>query len=99
MTETNKLDYQRVDSRQYETPDTSGEGNTAHEYTQGQEYQQVTMNTDQTVDFLNTKKLVGTPTGLERNDTPYTILVTAAGIAGLALIGGIVARRRRRRME
>ena len=52
-----------------------------------------------TVTFTNHKELVGPPTGLERNDTPYTILVTVAGIAGLALIGGIVARRRRRRME
>lgn len=40
------------------------------------------------------------PTGLESNHTtPYTLMVTAAGIAGLALIGGIVVRRRRRRME
>ena len=51
---------------------------------------------DTTVTFINRKELVGPPTGLERNDTPYTILVTVAGIAGLALIGGIVARRRRR---
>ena len=49
--------------------------------------------------FINTRN-IPTPTGLESNHTaPYTILVTVAGIAGLALIGGIVARRRRRRME
>ena len=54
---------------------------------------------DTTVTFTNRKELVGPPTGLERNATPYTILVTVAGIAGLALIGGILARRRRRRME
>ena len=52
-----------------------------------------------TVKFINTRN-IPTPTGLESNHTtPYTLMVTAAGIAGLALIGGIVARRRRRRME
>ena len=51
------------------------------------------------INFLNERDVVA-PTGLESNHTaPYTILVTVAGIAGLALIGGIVARRRRRRME
>ena len=54
---------------------------------------------DYTVEFANNRNPVA-PTGLESNHTaPYTILVTVAGIAGLALIGGIVARRRRRRME
>lgn len=48
----------------------------------------------------NNQKNVTPPTGLESNHTtPYTLMVTAAGIAGLALIGGIVVRRRRRRME
>lgn len=52
------------------------------------------------VDVYNDRPVVA-PTGLESNHTtPYTLMVTAAGIAGLALIGGIVAaRRRRRRME
>ena len=55
---------------------------------------------DVTVNFENYRPVVA-PTGLESNHTtPYTLMVTAAGIAGLALIGGIVtARRRRRRME
>ena len=42
------------------------------------------------------------PTGLESNHTtPYVLMITAAGMAGLVLIGGIVARRirRRRRQE
>ncbi|WP_294497702.1 fibro-slime domain-containing protein [uncultured Gemmiger sp.] len=40
------------------------------------------------------------PTGLESNHTtPYVLMITAAGMAGLALIGGIVARRIRRRRE
>ena len=58
-----------------------------------------TTDKDYTIAYTNHLDPV-TPTGLESNHTaPYTILVTVAGIAGLALIGGIVARRRRRRME
>ena len=57
------------------------------------------MNENHTVAYTNRLDPVA-PTGLESNHTaPYTILVTVAGIAGLALIGGILARRRRRRME
>lgn len=57
------------------------------------------MTSEQHVYFMNFRDVV-TPTGLESNHTtPYTLMVTAAGIAGLALIGGIVVRRRRRRME
>ena len=49
--------------------------------------------------FTNARQAVA-PTGLESNHTtPYVLMITAAGMAGLALIGGIVARRRRRRME
>lgn len=52
-----------------------------------------------TVRFEN-KKSVTPPTGLESNHTrPYTLMVTAAGIAGLALIGAIVNRCIRRRRE
>ena len=57
------------------------------------------MNENHTVAYTNRLDPVA-PTGLESNHTaPYTILVTVAGVAGLALIGGIVARRRRHRME
>lgn len=87
VTETNKSDYTIAESR-------LDKGNFAEI-----DNQTATMTADHSIDFRNTKNLVGPPTGLERNDTPYTILVTVAGIAGLALIGGIVARRRRRRME
>lgn len=60
---------------------------------------QLLMTSEQHVYFMNFRDVV-TPTGLESNHTtPYTLMVTAAGIAGLALIGGIVVRRRRRRME
>ena len=50
-----------------------------------------------TIDFQNYRAPVA-PTGLESNHTtPYVLMITAAGMAGLALIGGIVARRIRRR--
>lgn len=51
------------------------------------------------VTFNNEREAVA-PTGLESNHTaPYTLMITAVGIAGLALIGSIVARRVRRRRE
>lgn len=51
------------------------------------------------INFLNERKVVA-PTGLESNHTtPYVLMITAAGMAGLALIGGIVARRVRRRRQ
>lgn len=43
---------------------------------------------------------VVTPTGLESNHTkPYALMVGAGALAGLALVGGILARRARRRRE
>ena len=52
-----------------------------------------------TVIFTNHREAVA-PTGLESNHTtPYVLMITAAGMAGLALIGGIVARRIRRRRQ
>ena len=57
------------------------------------------MTQDQECDFVNIRKVVA-PTGLESNHTtPYVLMITAAGMAGLALIGGIVARRIRRRRQ
>ena len=54
---------------------------------------------DYTIEFANNRNPVA-PTGLESNHTtPYVLMITAAGMAGLALIGGIVARRIRRRRE
>ena len=51
------------------------------------------------INFLNERKVVA-PTGLESNHTtPYVLMITAAGMAGLALIGGIVTRRIRRRRQ
>lgn len=52
-----------------------------------------------TVIFTNERAAVA-PTGLESDHTaPFALMVTAAGIAGLALIGAIVNRRIRRRRE
>ena len=54
---------------------------------------------DITITFTNNRQAVA-PTGLESNHTtPYVLMITAAGMAGLALIGGIVARRIRRRRQ
>ena len=94
VTEATVEGYTTVEHREYATESTEPEN-----FTEGPRSDMVTMNQDYTIEFRNTKNLVGPPTGLERNDTPYTIMVTAAGIAGLALIGGMVVRRRRRRME
>lgn len=59
----------------------------------------IEMNQDQECDFYNFRPVVP-PTGLESNHTaPYTLIVTAAGLAGLALIGAVVSRRLRRRRE
>ena len=54
---------------------------------------------DVTVTYQNDRAAVA-PTGLESNHTtPYVLMITAAGMAGLALIGGMAARRIRRRRE
>ena len=94
VTEQQENNGYTVSSQSYETG-TTGEGlqpNKAEQTVQE-------ISKDYTVEFANNRNPVA-PTGLESNHTaPYTILVTVAGIAGLALIGGIVARRRRRRME
>ena len=59
----------------------------------------IIMEADHSYQFANFRPAVA-PTGLESNHTtPYVLMVTAAGMAGLALIGGIVARRIRRRRE
>ena len=68
-------------------------------YTKGKTASEIAMTADRTVHFVNYRGVVA-PTGLESNHTkPYALMITAAGIAGLALIGSIVARRVRRRRE
>lgn len=59
----------------------------------------VTTDADHKVDFKNFRDVVA-PTGLETNHTkPYALMVGAGALAGLALVGGILARRARRRRE
>lgn len=54
---------------------------------------------DMTITVTNNRKVVA-PTGLEDDHTaPFTLMVTASAIAGLALIGAVVNRRLRRRRE
>lgn len=100
VTETTTGQGYTVESRQYLT-ETPGSGSTTGNSSKfvEQSYQSVTMNDDYTVEFCNTRDVVA-PTGLESNHTkPYTLMVAAAGAAGLALVGAAVARYLRRRRQ
>ena len=100
VTETTTGQGYTVKSRQYLT-ETPGSGSTTGNGSQfvEQSYQSVTMNDNYTVEFRNTRDVVA-PTGLESNHTkPYTLMVAAAGAAGLALVGAAVARYLRRRRQ
>ena len=73
---------------------TSGVGNV-----NGHSYSTTSLTKDTVVTFENHREVV-TPTGLESNHTkPYALMVGAGALAGLALVGGILARRARRRRE
>ncbi len=51
------------------------------------------------VAYTNTL-VVSTPTGLNNNNnTPYTLMLTLSAFAGMALVGGLLAQRRRVRCE
>ena len=96
--EEDRTDYTEQ-VRQYVTPPEEGEEEIGAFFTNGNTATIETMNDDYTVDFQNFRDVVA-PTGLESNHTtPYVLMITAAGMAGLALIGGIVARRIRRRRQ
>ena len=100
VTETTTGQGYTVKSRQYltETPESGDTTGNSSEFVQ-QSCQSVTMNDDYTVEFRNTRDVVA-PTGLESNHTkPYTLMVAAAGAAGLALVGAAVARYLRRRRQ
>lgn len=100
VTETTTGQGYTVESRQYLT-ETSGSGSTTGNGSQfaKQSNQSVAMDADYTVEFRNTRDVVA-PTGLESNHTkPYTLMVAAAGAAGLALVGAAVARYLRRRRQ
>lgn len=87
VTETDRSGYTTVESRL----DTDAFGSVDN--------QTADMTSNHTMDFRNTKNVVEVPTGLERNDKPYALMIGVAVLAGMALAGGIVVRRRRRWME
>lgn len=90
--ETDRSDYTEK-SRQYQTG-----AETLPNYTEVC-YQERMMTGNYTFDFENIRDVVA-PTGLEDNHTkPFGLMVGVAVMAGLALVGGAVVRRRRRWME
>ncbi len=101
VTETTTGQGYTVESRQYlttETPESGGILDLRPGFA-SKETQKVVMDADYTVEFRNTRDVVA-PTGLESNHTkPYTLMVAAAGAAGLALVGAAVARYLRRRRQ
>lgn len=100
VTETTTGQGYTVESRKYltETPESGSTTGNRSEFVE-QSQQSVTMDDDYTVEFHNTRDVVA-PTGLESNHTkPYTLMVAAAGAAGLALVGAAVARYLRRRRQ
>lgn len=101
VTETTTGQGYTVESRQYlttETPESGGILDLRPGFAI-KNPREVTMNDDYTVEFRNTRDVVA-PTGLESNHTkPYTLMVAAAGAAGLALVGAAVARYLRRRRQ
>lgn len=100
VTETTTGQGYTVKSRKYltETPESGDTTGNRSEFVE-QSQQSVTMDDDYTVEFHNTRDVVA-PTGLESNHTkPYTLMVAAAGAAGLALVGAAVARYLRRRRQ
>ena len=94
VTEQQENNGYTVSSQYYET------GSAGKVLTPGAATQTVdSIDNDYTVEFANNRNPVA-PTGLESNHTaPYTLMITAAGIAGLALVGSMMARRVRRRRE
>lgn len=101
VTETTTGQGYTVKSRKYlttETPEPGGILDLRPAFA-SKDAQEVAMNDDYTVEFRNTRDVVA-PTGLESNHTkPYTLMVAAAGAAGLALVGAAVARYLRRRRQ
>ena len=96
------IDLTKVDGY---TPGTDGATHAGFVTTQGSAQVTVTVadvqmdegnNSLGTIRYDNHRGVVA-PTGLEFNHTaPYALMVTAAGVAGLALLGSMAARRRRR---
>ncbi len=57
-----------------------------------------TVNGDANIIVTNERN-VGTPTGFFEDNLPFTLMISAAGLAGIALIATILVRRQRRRRE
>lgn len=90
--EARTIDDEAVDNGQHKWVGEQG-------YTIGKIAAGIAMTKDQTVNFVNYRDVVA-PTGLEDNHTkPFGLMVGVAVMAGLALAGGAVVRRRRRWME
>lgn len=88
-------------SRQYSTPTPTEEGGMMELLPSFSETatQTVFMDANKTVDFQNTLDAIP-PTDLsENNNLPFTLMISAAGLAGIALIATILVRRQRRRRE
>lgn len=49
--------------------------------------------------IVTNERNVGTPTGFFEDNLPFTLMISAAGLAGIALIVTILVRRQRRRRE
>ena len=49
--------------------------------------------------LVTNERNVGTPTGFFEDNLPFTLMISAAGLAGIALIATILVRRQRRRRE
>lgn len=49
--------------------------------------------------IVTNERNVGTPTGFFEDNLPFTLMISAAGLAGIALIATILVRRQRRRRE
>ena len=96
---TEHPDY-TVTSRKYVTPEIGDEiTETTYPFNGGDKQTVENINGNYTVDFKNVRPTVA-PTGLEDNHTkPFGLMVGVAVMAGLALAGGAVVRRRRRWME
>lgn len=58
----------------------------------------ITVDGDKNILVTNTRN-VGTPTGFFEDNLPFTLMISAAGLAGIALIATILVRRQRRRRE
>ncbi len=75
------------------------DGETLEKWTTKDSTASGTITVDTNVGYINTLE-IGAPTGLsDNNNLPFTLMISAAGLAGIALIATILVRRQRRRRE